>query len=40
MYGKDAVKWMAARNKLLDADSIKVFTNPLLQQWGLDKVLH
>ena len=40
MYGKDAVKWMAARNKLLDADSIKVFTNPLLQQWGLDKIVH
>lgn len=39
MYGKDAVKWIAARNKLLDADTLKVFTNPILQQWGLDKVL-
>lgn len=39
MYGTDADKWIAARNKLLDADSIKVFTNPILEQWGLDKVL-
>ncbi len=39
MYGTDADAWIAARNKLLDAASIKVFTNPLLQQWGLDKVL-
>jgi hypothetical protein len=39
MYGTDATAWIAARNKLLDADGLKVFTNPLLQQWGLDKVL-
>jgi hypothetical protein len=39
MYGKDATAWIAARNKLLDADCLKVFTNPLLKQWGLDKVL-
>ena len=39
MYGKDAETWIAARNKLLEADSLKVFTNPLLKQWGLDKVL-
>ncbi len=39
MYGKDADAWMTARNKLLDADSRKVFTNPLLKQWGLDKVI-
>ncbi len=39
MYGKDAVSWIAARNKLLDADGLKVFSNPTLQQWGLDKVL-
>ena len=39
MYGAAAESWIAARNKLLDADSLKVFTNPLLQQWGLDKVL-
>ncbi|SEW43855.1 FAD binding domain-containing protein [Chitinophaga sp. YR573] len=36
MYGGAATSWKAARNKLLDANSIKVFTNPILQQWGLD----
>jgi hypothetical protein len=35
MYGAAADQWKAARNKLLDADTIKVFTNPILQQWGL-----
>ena len=39
MYGSDAHKWIAARNTLLDADSRKVFCNPLLQEWGLDKSL-
>jgi hypothetical protein len=39
MYGNDADNWIVARNKLLDAAGMKVFTNPLLQQWGLDKVL-
>jgi hypothetical protein len=39
MYGPAADQWIAARNKLLDADTMKVFTNPILQQWGLDKVL-
>lgn len=39
MYGSDADAWIAARNKLLDADSMKLFTNPLLKEWGLDKVL-
>ncbi|KAK6033653.1 FAD binding domain protein [Ostertagia ostertagi] len=39
MYGSDADKWIAARNTLLDADSRKVFCNPLLQEWGLDKSL-
>jgi len=39
MYGEDATGWIAARNKLLDADCLKVFTNPLLKQWGLEKVL-
>jgi hypothetical protein len=38
-YDGDADAWIAARNRLLDADCLKVFTNPLLQQWGLDKVL-
>jgi hypothetical protein len=41
MYGTDVDKWIAARNKLFagDAAAMKVFTNPILQQWGLDKVL-
>jgi len=39
MYGPAATDWIAARNKLLDADTIKIFTNPILQQWGLDTVL-
>ena len=37
MYGADADAWVAARNKLLDASSRKVFCNPLLKEWGLDK---
>lgn len=39
MYGNDVDTWIAARNKLLDKDSMKVFTNPILTKWGLDKVL-
>ncbi|MEO6233115.1 MAG: FAD-binding protein [Ferruginibacter sp.] len=39
MYGEDADTWIAARNKLLDAATRKVFTNPLLKEWGLDKEL-
>ena len=40
MYGEQNVTaWISARNKLLDADSMKVFTNSIMQQWGLDKVL-
>ena len=36
MYGSSVDSWMAARNKVLDADTIKIFTNPILQEWGLD----
>jgi hypothetical protein len=39
MYGAGANSWIAARNKLLDADNRKVFTNAILQQWGLDKAV-
>lgn len=39
MYGAGVDSWIAARNKLLDKDSLKVFTNKILTQWGLDKVL-
>ena len=40
MYGSENVDaWIEERNKLLDVNSLKVFTNPILKQWGLDKVL-
>jgi len=40
MYGAGVDAWIAARNKLLDNDDTrKVFTNAILQQWGLDKVI-
>ncbi len=39
MYGANADKWIEARNNLLDADSLKAFSYPLLSQWGLDKIL-
>ena len=35
MYGDNIDKWKAARNKLLDAECLDVFTNPLLEEWGL-----
>jgi FAD/FMN-containing dehydrogenase len=38
MYGSTAInQWKAARNTLMDAESKKVFTNPIMVQWGLDK---
>ena len=39
MYGQDVTAWIAARNKLLDAAGLQIFTNPLLKEWGLDKVV-
>lgn len=39
MYGPKADAWIAARNKLLKPEVMKVFNNPLIKQWGLDKVL-
>jgi hypothetical protein len=39
MYGASADSWISARNQLLDSDSRKVFTNGILQQWGLDKAI-
>lgn len=39
MYGEDADTWMASRNKILDADCRKVFTNGILHQWGLDQTI-
>jgi hypothetical protein len=39
MYGDNIQTWIAARNKLLDADTRQVFTNATLKLWGLDKSL-
>lgn len=39
MYGNDANRWIAARNRLLDANGHMLFTNPTLKEWGLDKIL-
>ena len=39
MYGEDANIWIASRNKLLDEQGRIIFSNQLLQQWGLDKTL-
>ena len=39
MYGEDVDTWIAARNKLLDPAAMKIFSNPLLKEWGLDKSL-
>jgi len=39
MYGEDVDTWIAARNKLLDPAAMKIFSNPLLEEWGLDKSL-
>jgi hypothetical protein len=36
MYGANVGAWIAARKTLLDADCQKVFSNPLLKEWGLD----
>jgi FAD binding domain len=38
MYGKKTDSWIAARNKLLKPEMIKVFNNPLIAKWGLDKI--
>jgi FAD/FMN-containing dehydrogenase len=40
MYDDGLNQWLKARNKLLDKDTMKVFTNPIMKQWGLDKVLN
>ena len=36
MYGGKVDVWKAARKSVLDADNLKVFSNPLLKEWGLD----
>jgi FAD/FMN-containing dehydrogenase len=37
MYGQAAVgSWKAARNSLMDTGAKKVFTNPIMEKWGLD----
>ena len=39
MYGSNLDAWLEARNQILDADTMKVFNNAIMKQWGLDKVL-
>jgi len=39
MYGAGVDAWIEARNKLLNAASLAVFTNPIMKQWGLDKII-
>jgi FAD/FMN-containing dehydrogenase len=39
MYQENMNKWIVARNKLLPLDSINVFNNETLKDWGLDTVL-
>ncbi|HEY4336784.1 MAG TPA: FAD-binding protein [Puia sp.] len=34
MYGDNLQAWITARNKLLDADTLPVFTNATLKAWG------
>lgn len=37
MYGSRLTSWIAARNKLLDKDTLQVFTNPQIEEWGLNQ---
>ncbi len=39
MYGSNLDAWLKVRNKLLKPESMKVFNNAIMQQWGLDKVV-
>jgi hypothetical protein len=40
MYGTASVDaWIEARNKILEPECLEVFTNAIMRQWGLDKVL-
>ena len=36
MYGEKLSAWKAARKRLLDAESLAVFTNPQIVEWGLN----
>jgi len=35
MYGDNLDQWKASRKQLMDPHALTVFTNPILQQWGL-----
>lgn len=39
MYGLRLTSWITARHKLLDPDSLPVFTNPQMEEWGLTEPL-
>lgn len=36
-YQDNMLKWISARNELMSADSLKVFNNQILNEWGLDQ---
>lgn len=35
MYGSNVISWIKARNRLLDRDSLRAFTNQQIVDWGL-----
>lgn len=39
MYGENIKKWIRARNTLMPVDSLQIFNNHLLADWGLDTTL-
>lgn len=39
LYGASMDKWIEQRNRLMPADSMKVFNTQSLKDWGLDKIL-
>jgi hypothetical protein len=39
MYGLRLTSWILARNKLLDKDTLQVFTNPQIEEWGLNQAV-
>jgi FAD/FMN-containing dehydrogenase len=36
MYGNNLNRFLAARTKLVDPDTIKIFSNDAMKQWGID----
>ena len=36
MYGNNLNRFLAARAKLVDPDTIKIFSNDAMKEWGVD----